>query len=360
MKAELTIIPSVSVHPGQVNFYYQYHWNPRKPTKETQPGQGKYDFDKDGNIIETKGIKYEHLLNSERKANGFVSKTAKKKISKAVDYALAVATKKKVINRITGRALTFKVSFITLTLPSAQIHTDKEIIAKCLNQWLVEARKYYYVKNYIWRAEKQKNGNLHFHVLIDKYIDYQELRDGWNRIVNKLGYVDRYRQEQMKWHEQGFKIRTELLPTWPMKKQLQAYERGARSHWNSPNSTDVHSLRKIINIQSYISKYMTKAENNQTEMPQKQTEQMKQTGRIWGCNRELSNIKGARLDVDQQTENELQILENNKDVRQVSDTYFSVYYVDYKKLPEMGCDYLYKQLSVYLYNTFGKPIQLEI
>jgi uncharacterized membrane protein (UPF0136 family) len=359
MKAQLTVIPSISVHPQQVNFYYQYHWDPVRPSKEKTPGTGKYDFDKNGNIVETKKIKYQHLLNSGRTANGQVSKIAKKKIGKAVDYALAVASKKTVTNRITGRKLTFKVSFVTLTLPSVQVHPDRKIINKCLNQWLVEARKYYYVKNYVWRAEKQKNGNIHFHILIDKYIDYQELRDGWNRIVNKLGYVDRYREEQIKWHEKGFKVRTELLPTWSRKKQLSAYERGAKTHWNSPNSTDVHALRKIVNLKAYISKYMTKNEELPPDKSLEETGKIKQTGRIWGCNRELSNVKGARLEMDSKTEKELKLLDSNPAVRGIHDTYYSVYYIDYTKLPGLGCDYLFNQLAGYLYDHFGKPTQLE-
>lgn len=393
MKRELTIIPQISIHPGQINIYNQYHWDPSPPPRPDTGSDYFCHVNEDGSIFEVKGKKYNHLLDSDRTANGKISKIAERKIKKAVDYTLAVTTEKRITDRITGRTIKMKLAFITLTLPSTQIHTDKEIIAKLLNQFLIEIKKYYHVKNYIWRAEKQVNGNIHFHILIDKFIPYQELRDRWNRITEKLGYVTRYRAEQTKWHEKGFRVRTNLLKTWCYEKQKQAYERGSKQHWHSPNSTDIHSLQKIINIKSYITKYITKKpkksesdrliqlqeirKNNKKSLkkvPAKNRKKIrmahkkrlskifkfKQTGRVWGCNRELNNLKGARLDIDNQTGDELQKLENNRQVYKFKGDYFQIYYIDWKKLPSMGCDYLFQQLSLYLHEVFDTPIQQTI
>lgn len=40
--------------------------------------------------------------------------------------------------------------------------------------------------------EFQGNGNLHYHIVTDTYIDYFLAQKIWNRIINKLGYVDVY------------------------------------------------------------------------------------------------------------------------------------------------------------------------
>lgn len=359
MKSKLTLIPSVAIHPQQINFYYEQHWEPVRPArKDTNSDYFAFVKD-DGTLIETKGKKYEHLLESDRKANGKVSKTARKKMTRAIDYLMVITTEKKIVNRITGRNLFMKVAFITLTLPSAQIHPDTEIINTCLNQFLIEIKKYYKVKNYVWRAEKQKNANIHFHILIDKFIDYQELRDRWNRIVEKLGYVTRYREEQKNWHKNGFQVRKELLKTWPEEKQKQAYLRGAKNHWNSPNSTDIHSLKNIINIRNYITKYLTKNEQSQEETQKTEKTEQTQTGRIWGCNRELSNIKGAQLNVDSITEENLRKLDNNPAIYRFEATYFKTYYINYKKLPEIGCQHLFDEITRYLSTTFGTPYQFS-
>lgn len=125
-----------------------------------------------------------------------------------------------------------KVVFVTLTLPAKQRHSDVEIKSKCLNQLLTELRDKYGVTLYVWKAERQKNGNLHFHLLVNRYIPAMELRDSWNRILSKLGYID------------DFEVK-----------------HGHRS----PNSTDVHSLykdkrtgKRIGSVVAYMAKYMSK------------------------------------------------------------------------------------------------------
>ena len=67
----------------------------------------------------------------------------------------------------------YKLTFITLTLPSKQIHSDNEIKSKCLNQFLIELKKNHSVSRYIWKAEKQENNNIHFHIIADKFIKWQ-------------------------------------------------------------------------------------------------------------------------------------------------------------------------------------------
>ena len=315
MERQLTLIPHASIHPGQINLYHEVQWNPSRPVK----------YDSSGNEI-TKSIKFEHLLNSTRSAQGHVSPIAKRKLKKALNYFLFISDEKTIHLNYSGRKFKFKLAFVTLTLPSEQVHSDNEIKSKCLNSFLIELKKFYKVHNYIWRAEKQKNGNLHFHLLVDKFIPYQELRDRWNRIINKLGYVDRYRENQMNFFKHGFRIRKELLKTWPADKQRQAYKRGAKLHWNSPNSTDIHSIRNIQNIKLYISKYLTKEKNNNEVAHDNIDEVIEQDGRIWGCNYELSNIKGAQTILDNDLKDEIDRLANNPGVKIISEQYYTSYH----------------------------------
>ena len=125
-----------------------------------------------------------------------------------------------------------------------------EIKAKCLNQFLIEIGKYNYISNYVWRAEYQKNGNIHFHILVNHYMCWRELQYRWNRIINKLGYVDRYQENMKNWHKEGFKVRPELLGKWDAKAQLKAWKEGEKMNWRSPNSTDIHSIQNISNIKA--------------------------------------------------------------------------------------------------------------
>jgi hypothetical protein len=359
MKRELTLIPKISIHPSQINIYNEAFWDPGPPVREKSPLESKYYIDIHGNIIEEKKSKISHIIDSDRKAHGKVSKTASKKMKKSIEYLLLLSNPKSVQAQYTGRTFSFKIAFITLTLPSPQQHPDTEIINKCLNQFIIEIKKNHQVKHYIWRAEKQKNGNIHFHILINKFIHWNDIRNRWNRIINKLGYVDRYREIQETWHKNGFKVREDMILTWPAKKQWEAYKRNAGIQWNNPNSTDIHSIRKIRNIKLYLTKYLLKQPDGQKEETQECNNYQNQTGRIWGCNRELSNIKGAATEIDSSIENDLEKLNNDKSVYCYEDTFFSVYYIDLKSLKDKGCNVLFSMFAAYMMNQFGHPLQLD-
>ena len=83
----------------------------------------------------------------------------------------------------------FRLTFITLTLSSRQQHTDTEIKEKLLHPFLDYMIKTYKLKFYVWKAERQRNQNLHFHLIFDKYINYAIIRDRWNHYQDRLNYL---------------------------------------------------------------------------------------------------------------------------------------------------------------------------
>lgn len=348
-KRHLVLIPYLSIHPNHISFYKSPHWLPTKPIRTEKINEA-------GERI----IKYGHLLQSSRSAEGLVSKIAKRKINRAIDYLLLLSKNKVGHSHFSGKMFNFKISFITLTLPSDQVHDDNIIKNKCLNSFLLELKKFYQVKNYIWRAEKQKNGNIHFHILTDKFIPWSELRDRWNRIVNKLGYVDRYRENMKKWHAQGFRVRKDLLAKWSYNKQKESYFKNLKKDFNSPNSTDIHSIKKIKNIKLYISKYLTKQEQNEPLGNGKSEEIVKQKGRIWGCSQNLSNIKGAQIIIDSETEDELDRIIHESNCDYHHDTYYSIFYIDLKTLVNLRSSVLFKSFASYIMEKFGQSLPFEI
>ncbi len=243
VERHLTIIPTLAIHPTKICQFSETVWQPDKPIRKNN----KYQ-------LSNKKIKYKHLLKSSRSAEGSVSKIASRKMGKAIEYLLFLSNPKSATAQLTGKLFNFRIAFITLTLPSKQKHSDNEIKQKLLNSFLLELKDNYKVKNYVWRAEKQLNGNIHFHIIVDKFIPWNELRNRWNRITNKLGYVDNYKHEMKKYHNGNFKVREDLLERWSYKSQINAYKVGVANDWQSPNSTDIHSIIKIRNIQNYVTK----------------------------------------------------------------------------------------------------------
>lgn len=243
-----------------------------------------------------------------------------------------------------------KIGFITLTLPSSQLksvrryddyvvanwrHLDQEIKHKCLNQLIVELKREYGIDNYIWKAEKQKNGNIHFHMLVDKYIKHEDLRIRWNRIINKLGYVDRYRAKYVNMTEQQYieerlKGYTSTLSqdkrSALIKRFAKVYQEQKQANWLNPNSTDVHSLyddkkgKSITNVVAYIAKYMSKDE---TESRKSVSVLDFVKGRIWYCSQLISNACKVVVHVtDELLSDYDRAVEKLKDVHIVADEYF--------------------------------------
>jgi len=124
--------------------------------------------------------------------NGYMSPATKRKVRKIVSTWLrAVMIYRAQIKRRWDPGRAYPV-FLTVTLPSDQVHRDSEITRKCLGPFLQELRRQHGIDHYFWRAESQENGRIHYHILADRYIRAEDLQIAWNKAINKLGYVDRY------------------------------------------------------------------------------------------------------------------------------------------------------------------------
>jgi hypothetical protein len=324
MNEDFLKIPMMAVHPDRINIYTQVErLRPRRYLRPERTPMPKSNYH-----------------------NNKISDQARRKVTKAIEWLIFMAADKKLPATSHGKSLNFKISFVTLTLSSAQIHSDNEIKAKCLNQFLIEASNKWNVKNYVWRAEKQINGNIHFHILTDKFIPWNELRQSWNRIQNKLGYVDRYRQQMLEFHKGGFKVRKDLLAKWEYKKQVKAYREGSRSDWHNPNSTDIHSLRMISNTKAYVLKYVTK-DQQESEMQ----------GRLWGCNYELTDLKGAQIVVDSGFQAEITKAFRDHKPEFYKGEYFTVVYIRPAQLLKSGAIGIIKELADYISDHFGEDWQ---
>lgn len=371
MKSELTLIPKLTIHPSMIVSYNEAHWDPLKPSKSAKVPSIKREQQID-----------QYLVNSKRTAQGRVSDNARKKMRKAIEYLYLTAKKTRQLNPTTKKWFDFKASFVTLDLPSAQRHTDNEIKEICLNQFLVELRDYLMVKNYVWRAEKQQNGNIHFHIILDKFIHWSILQDRWNRITEKLGYVSEYRKNQLEFHKNGFTPRPELytrwdkkkkclVDNWTLEKQKAAYRKGMTENWSKPNSTDVHCLQYIKNVKSYFAKYIMKEVQLPDEPSEFATFEEKERynllllkllvqGRIWGCNKDLSNIKGCQLDVDSEISNELNSIIQKTNCKRIDEPYYSVFFIDSSQLKCKESPNLFNYFVQYLVKEFHYEYQTEL
>lgn len=272
--------------------------------------------------------------------NGYISRHSAKKISSKINWLLFLSAPKKNWSTSTKRWVKFRVCFVTLTLPSAQVHSDETIKSKCLNQLLVELRKYHSVKLYLWRAEKQANGNIHFHIVTDHFIEADVLRARWNRIINKLGYVDRYCQSMCQSVKCFADYYNKFINQGSYKTLMRRYSKGVSEGWINPNTTDIHSVSKIKNLSAYLCKYMSKNIENIDELSDQQKAKLLVSGMLWGLSESLSKIKNIQIPVDSKVFN---------DINKIFNTIKSyVYKDDFFTYKAIGITQFYKNCSTFI------------
>lgn len=219
-----------------------------------------------------------------------ISKSGQKKIQEKINW-LYILAKSRYIKSYSGvEIFNFKVNFLTLTLPSTQVHTTAKITNECFNQFLTEIRERTKMENYVWRLEFQGNGNLHYHLVTDSYIDYFFAQKVWNRIINKLGYVNEYQKkfstmsltEYCNYNKKYGDVTFEVL--------AKRYAKGKKENWTNPPSVDVKVCTSNKAIAHYISKYFGKDKENSTKKNELDNEENSFSLRLWFCSRSLSKL----------------------------------------------------------------------
>ncbi len=195
-------------------------------------------------------------------------------------------------SRAEQKHFTFLLSFITLTLSSKQVHSDEEIKKFMLRPFLKWLERNGCAM-YVWKAETQANGNIHFHVTVNNFIHWKSIRAKWNKLQAAHGY-----------HKVFTNGRAEI----------------------GLNSTDVHSVKNARQTAAYMAKYMSKNDKTRRAI----------TGKVWGCSNSLCNITcGLDEHGGKQMDELVEWIEGNGELL-LSDEYMRVYtheHLKFVKLP---------------------------
>lgn len=155
-----------------------------------------------------------------------ISQKAKRRLTTAMQWMIHLSPHNSTYCKVQKRYFKFKLNFITLTLSGVQMHADKFVVHKMLRPFLKYIQRKG-AKYYVWKAETQDNGNLHFHITTNTYIHWKSIRNKWNSLQNKYGYLDKYFET----HDD-----------------------------KDANSTDIHSVKNDNSIIGYMVKYMLKGD----------------------------------------------------------------------------------------------------
>lgn len=250
---------------------------------------------------------------------GRISANSSRKIRNAIDWLLASAEEKYLYSKKNNRFYTWKLSFLTLTLPTQGNMTDTQV-KSILNSFLTLAKYNYGLHSYIWKAEPQSRGVIHFHLTSDCYMWKNSVRFEWNRLLSKHGLNN--------------------------------------GHSDAP-STKIHSTYRVKNMAAYLTKYFIKPPAKFTSPPFKakygglaisyKGDPDKVSinwqnifyvrpisGRLWGCSHSLSEARSLSYTVDT---SEMRAM--NSELRQAKTKEVQKTYCNFHHLP---ADY-YDKLS---------------
>jgi hypothetical protein len=179
--------------------------------------------------------------------SGKMTVGARKRMTTVIDM-MAQCLRPGWVTNIKGQLQYHTLSFLTLTIHEAEKLTHRQVYDAALKpflQWLRDQG----VMMYIWKAEAQLRGQLHYHVTFPDYIHYMKIRNEWNSLLRKAGYLDSYAKVHL--------------------------------HFDA-NSTDIHAVKKVKNNAAYLIKEFSKA----VVESEKGTD-----GKVWGCSANLLGIK---------------------------------------------------------------------
>lgn len=247
--------------------------------------------------------------------NGYISKSSCSKIRQNLEGWVKSVT----VNRSKAPKWSnpkhSHITFPTLTLPSDQVHDDRDIKRKVLMPFIQKLKREHGIQEYFWKAEKQGNGNIHFHLFVDRYIDKDQLNLKWNVTTNALGYLDRY---------------------------------VARTGDHNPPSTKINVCPDQMSLVKYLMKYVTKSPTKCYPFSQIRTRMeypeglyefkmeadgvdqvvkwQKVEGRCWGMSDGIRKAKVYSPEVSYRVRDLISLFEWEPSVRFVKLQYCEIYY----------------------------------
>ena len=157
--------------------------------------------------------------------NGTLSEHARKRLMSAMDILIQRNPVRRIFNPISQTNHDFNINFTTLTVSSPENITAREGYDELLSKYIRYMRDKYDLREYVWKAELQERGQLHYHIAGNVFIPWQVIRWKWNQVQKKAGLLDSF---------------------------------AAKYGHFKPNSTDIHAVEKVEDVYQYISKEISK------------------------------------------------------------------------------------------------------
>lgn len=323
-------LPKISLIPNQATFYNEvYRVKNYDDFFETRTAR-EWSVRARAEAKRKRGATI-HSNFSNRHHSFTISSNAYRNLRKKMNW-LYFLSKPRYIKTYSGREIFgFKMAFITLTLSSKQKHPTSFLNSELLNQFLTEIRQRTGMKNYLWRLEFQENGNAHWHIATDTYLDYFLVKKIWNRIQQAHGYIDDYKSKHvgMKLSDYVSNYASDRVSYSDLAKR---YAKGCQDNWENPPSVDVKSVVNGKSIIFYISKYFSKNDEAKTVKNDLDNEENSRGLRLWFTSRSLSALKSVSGFLDEFHLDLRELFLSAKKAKTVILKYSTVVFFDVKEM----------------------------
>jgi hypothetical protein len=205
----------------------------------------------------------------------WVKKADRKKRVKKAEVLMSRRTKSKIRDKVSAWYFTnvrkangnmSRVHFNMITLTLTEKTRDHKKVYECLNHFFTLMRKMWGKFNYLWVAEiqdgkrnnyKHATGNLHFHIIVDRYFQVGLVNKMWLKCLGTAGW------------------KTTKIRENPETKKEEVV---------NLNPVDIKSIGSIGVVKNYITKYVTKNETKLAVSDKGSSHQ------IWNCSQTISRL----------------------------------------------------------------------
>jgi hypothetical protein len=228
----------------------------------------------------------ENMRQQAKKAySGAMTQGSRKRLAKAITIMCQATKPRWITNSVSNKMNYHRFAFITLTVSSPHNITARKAYDDLLSHFLdwmtrTVGAKNPAAKTYVWKAELQKRGQIHYHITTPAFIHMHAIRDKWNDLQRRAGLLDEYAAKHL--------------------------------HYNAP-STDIKETRSVRRADKYLIKELAKSvdaievevrekvlqmvergELDASRIDEKieklRTEKLSTVGKIWGCSGDLAGV----------------------------------------------------------------------
>lgn len=284
-----------------------------------------------------------------------LSDNAYRTLKKRINWLYYLAKSKSVKTYNGKQIYNFKIAFLTLTLSSKQKDPTADITNGMFNQFLTEIRQRTGMANYVWRLEFQENGNVHYHLVTDTYLDYYFVLPIWNRIQKNNGYIKDYKEKHENLSLLDYNKMYNPLGKLQFDTIAKRYAKSKSQKWEQPNSVDVRSVISKKAIASYITKYFGKDSKSKVVKSECDNDENTKNLRLWFCSRSLSKVNSISNFIEATEYDITAIVTSAKNIKRYFAKFATVIYFEMFDLPDYCRRYLEPLLRNHAFSTGYQP-----